>query len=246
MKPIIGITTYGRDERKIKTLFYDDFFYLPTLYVDAVRRAGGTPVLLPPGGSDWAEWLALVDGLLVAGGGDVHPAEYQGRSEHSSIAGVDLDRDSSEITLIRKVTGSHPMPTLCICRGMQVLNVALGGTLHEHIPDVREEDIHRAGDGGWIVQAVQVAADSRLAEVMGMTEVATHSGHHQAVKDLGQDLVAVAWAADGIPEALELPGHPWLVAVQWHPEMSAASEPSQQRIFDGLVEAARSWRLAAA
>jgi putative glutamine amidotransferase len=246
MKPIIGITTYGRDERKIKTLYYDEFFYLPTLYVDAVRRAGGTPVLLPPGGSDWDEWLALVDGLLVAGGGDMHPAEYQGRPEHSSIAGVDLDRDSSEIALLQKVTGSHRMPTLCICRGMQVLNVALGGSLHEHILDVRDEDIHRAADGGWTVQAVQVAADSRLAEVMGVTEVATHSGHHQAVKDLGRELVVVACAADGIPEALELPGHPWLVAVQWHPEMSAASEPSQQRIFDGLVKAAHSRRLSTA
>ncbi|UCG25173.1 MAG: gamma-glutamyl-gamma-aminobutyrate hydrolase family protein [Chloroflexota bacterium] len=245
MKPIIGITTYGRDERKIKTLYYDEFFYLPTLYVDAVRRAGGAPVLLPPGGSDWDEWLALIDGLLVAGGGDMHPAEYRGRPEHKSIAGVDKDRDANEIALLQKVTGSLPMPTLCICRGMQVLNVALGGTLHEHIPDIRDEDIHRAADGGWTIQTIQVAAGSQLAEIMGATEVATHSGHHQAVKDLGQELVVVASAADGIPEALELPGHPWLVAVQWHPEMLAASEPSQQRIFDGLVKAARGPRSAA-
>ncbi|UCG24617.1 MAG: gamma-glutamyl-gamma-aminobutyrate hydrolase family protein, partial [Chloroflexota bacterium] len=110
MKPIIGITTYGRDERKIKTLYYDEFFYLPALYVDAVRRAGGTPVLLPPGGSDRDEWLALIDGLLVAGGGDMHPAEYRGRPEHKSIAGVDKDRDANEIALLQKVTGSLPMP----------------------------------------------------------------------------------------------------------------------------------------
>ncbi len=246
MKPIIGITTYGRDERKIKTLYYDEFFYLPTLYVDGVRRAGGTPVLLPPGGTDWDEWLALVDGLLVAGGGDMHPSEYQGRPEHGSITGVDLDRDSSEIALLRRVTGSLQMPTLCICRGMQVLNVALGGTLHEHILDVRDEDIHRADDGGWTMQEVEVTADSLLAEVMGVTRLATYSGHHQAVKDLGRELMVVARAADGIPEALELPGHAWLVAVQWHPEMSAETEPSQQRIFDELVRAARIRRLSAA
>jgi len=238
MKPLIGITTYGRDERKIKTRYYDEFFYLPTHYVDAVRRAGGAPVLLAPGGSDWQEWLAAVDGLIVAGGGDVDPAAYHGQSGHGSIAGVDLDRDASEIDLLRQVTGVGPKPTLCICRGMQILNVALGGTLYEHIPDVRNEDIHRAGDGGWALQTVQVATDSFLAQVMGDASLKTYSGHHQAVKDLGQDLVVVASAADGIPEALEIPGHPWLVAVQWHPEMSAASEPSQQRIFDSLVAAA--------
>ena len=238
MKPIIGITTYGRDERKIETLYYDEFFYLPTLYVDAVRRAGGAPVLLPPGGLDWHEWLALIDGLIVSGGGDVHPAAYRGDVGHSSIAGVDLNRDASEIDLLRQVTGAEPKPTLCICRGMQVLNVALGGTLHEHIPDVRQEDMHRAGDGGWALQEVQVAAGSFLAQVMGATSVKTYSGHHQAVKDVGRDLLVVASAADGLSEALELPGHPWLVAVQWHPEMSAAEQPSQQRIFDSLVAAA--------
>lgn len=238
MKPIIGITTYGRDERKIETLFYDKFFCLPTLYVDAVRRAGGTPVLLPPGGTDWREWLAIVNGVVVAGGGDVDPATYDGQTTHRSIAGVDRDRDASEIAILRQLTGWMQRPTLCICRGMQILNVALGGTLYEHVPDVRDEDIHRAADGGWMVQRVQVTAGSLLTEVMGVTEVATYSGHHQAVKDLAPGVVVTAKGSDELPEALELPGHPWLVAVQWHPEMSAATDPSQQRIFDALVEAA--------
>jgi len=240
MKPLIGITTYGRDERKIKTFYYDEFYYLPALYVDAVRRAGGTPVLLPPGGSDLQESLAAIDGLIVAGGGDVQPARYQGQDGHNSLAGIDVDRDASEIDLLRQATGMHSRPTLCICRGMQILNVALGGTLYEHIPDVREEDIHRAGDGGWTKHRIQVAAGSFLSQVMDATSVETYSGHHQAVKDVGQGLVVVARAADEIPEALELQGHPWLVAVQWHPEMSAASQPSQQRIFDSLVTAAGS------
>jgi putative glutamine amidotransferase len=238
MKAVIGLTTYGRRERKIETRYYDEFFYLPTLYVDAVRRAGGVPLLLPPGGDDWPSWLALIDGLIVSGGGDIDPATYDGQVDHPAIAGVDLDRDASEIALVRQVTGAQAMPTLCICRGMQILNVALGGTLVEHIPDVRDEDIHRAEDGSWALQTVEVAPESLLAEVMGATRVTTHSGHHQAVRDIGQGLVVVARAADGLPEALALPGHPWLVAVQWHPEMSAAAELSQQRIFDGLVTAA--------
>lgn len=242
MKPVIGITTYGRDERKIETRYYDEFFYLPTLYVDAVRRAGGLPLLLPPGGDDWQAWLALVDGLIVSGGGDISPANYKGHSDHQAIAGVDLDRDASEMALLRQVTGRQPVPVLCICRGMQALNVALGGTLYEHIPDVRDEDVHRAADGGWALQAVQVQPDSFLAQIMGATRVTTHSGHHQAVKDLGRGLEVVATAADGIPEALALPGHPWLIAVQWHPEMSAAGQPTQQRIFDALVAAAASGR----
>jgi putative glutamine amidotransferase len=157
-----------------------------------------------------------------------------------------MDRDASEIGLLRELSGSSPKPALCICRGMQILNVALGGTLYEHIPDVRDEDIHRAAAGGWIVQEVQVAAGSMLAGVMGVDEVATYSGHHQAVKDLGRDLVVVARAADGLPEALELPEHPWLVAVQWHPEKSAETDPSQQRIFDELVAAARRRQLSGA
>jgi len=238
MKPVIGLTTYGRDERKIKTLYYDEYFYLPTVYVDAVRRAGGVPLLLPPGGEDWPAWLALVDGLIVTGGGDVSPAAYGGQVGHQAIAGVDLDRDASEIALLKQAASVEPKPLLCICRGMQVLNVSLGGTLYEHIPDVRDEDIHRAANGGWAMQEVQVAADSFLARIMGTNSVTTHSGHHQAVKDLGRELVVSATATDGLPEALELPGHPWLVAVQWHPEMSAGHEQSQQRIFDALVAAA--------
>lgn len=238
MKPVIGITTYGRAERKIQTFFYDEFFYLPTLYVDAVRRSGGVPVLLPPGGTGWREWLAKVDGVIVAGGGDVDPAAYRGQVKHHRIAGVDRERDASEIALLRQLTSSTQLPTLCICRGMQILNVALGGTLYEHIADVRDQDIHRAADGGWTVHSVQVAADSLLAQIMGDTEVATYSGHHQAVKDLAPDVLVVAKGADDLPEALEIPGHPWLVAVQWHPEMSARTDPTQQRIFDALVKAA--------
>jgi putative glutamine amidotransferase len=116
--------------------------------------------------------------------------------------------------------------------------VALGGTLHEHIPDVQDRDIHRSAEGGWTVQTVGVDADSQLASIMAATEVETYSGHHQAVKDIAEGLTVTATAADGIVEGLELAGHPWFVAVQWHPEITADHDPTQQRLFDALVEAA--------
>ncbi|MBZ0303601.1 MAG: gamma-glutamyl-gamma-aminobutyrate hydrolase family protein [Anaerolineae bacterium] len=238
-KPIIGLTTGGRREKEILSIHYDEYYHIPALYVDAVRRAGGLPVLLPPGETDWQAWLKLVDAVIVTGGADVNPAAYDGDAQHPQLTVIDTERDASEIDLARTLAEANRWPTLCICRGVQVLNVALGGTLYEHIPDVREPDIHRGGDGGWAVQTVHVDSDSLVAEVMGTTEVATYSGHHQAVKTAAPGTRVVATAPDGIIEALEVPGHPWLIAVQWHPEVSAATDPTQQAIFDALVAAAR-------
>lgn len=238
MKPIIGITTYGRNEITIETIHYDAYYCLPALYVDAVRRAGGIPILLPPGEPNWRDLLPTIDGIIVSGGVDVDPMQYRGDSRHPQLTELNPERDSSEISLLRQVIHEMPMPTLCICRGMQVLNVAGGGTLNEHIPDIREIDIHRNEAGGWAVQEVLVAPESFLAQILHTTTVKTYSGHHQAVKAVAPGFSVVATAPDGIVEALEMAGHPWLVAVQWHPEMSAASDPSQQRIFDELVKAA--------
>ena len=238
MKPIIGLTTYGEEERLFETEYYDSFYYVPAPYVDAVRRAGGLPVLLPVGEPDWKDWLAIVDGLVIIGGGDIDPDRYGGDSDHDRLAGIDRERDESELSLLRELVAGNEYPTLCICRGMQVLNVALGGTLHEHIPDIREIDIHRAVDGGWTIQEVTVDPDSLLAEVMERTNLATYSGHHQAIKELAPNVKIVATSPDDIIEAIEVPGHPWLVAVQWHPEMSFNEDPSQQRIFDQLVKTA--------
>lgn len=238
MKPIIGLTTYGKDERLFKTKYYDYFYYVPAPYVDAVRRSGGLPVLLPAGEPDWMDWLSIIDGLVVIGGGDIDPNRYDGDTNHERLAGVDQERDESELSLLHEIIARSEYPTLCICRGMQALNVSLGGTLYEHIPDIREDDIHRAEDGGWTIQGVMVDPDSFLAEVMESTYLATYSGHHQAIKELAPSVKIVATAPDEIIEAIEVPGHPWLVAIQWHPEMSAAEDPSQQRIFDQLVKTA--------
>jgi putative glutamine amidotransferase len=124
-KPLIGITTYGRDENKR--------FHLPAAYVDAVRRAGGLPILIPPGEPDLDQLLPLLDGIILPGGGDVEPALYQGK-KHETIYNLDPERDNSEIELARKLI-DQDLPLLGICRGLQVINVALGGTLIEHLPD---------------------------------------------------------------------------------------------------------------
>lgn len=240
MKPIIAVTTYGRCEKELANAWYKEHFSLPAMYIDAVRRAGGIPLLLPPGEADLTAVLAIVDGVIVSGGSDVHPDEYQGNSQHPNLTGHDLERDQLELSLVRHLTNGSRLPALCICRGVQVLNVALGGTLHEHVADLHPEDIHRNAQGGWAMQEVQVQPTSLLAEVMQATTVVTASGHHQAIKAVAPGLRVSATAADGIIEAVEHRTMPWLLGVQWHPEVTAADDPTQQRLFDELVqEAAR-------
>ncbi|MEO0598162.1 MAG: gamma-glutamyl-gamma-aminobutyrate hydrolase family protein, partial [Chloroflexota bacterium] len=126
-------------------------------------------------------------------------------------------------------------PMLCVCRGMQVLNVAMGGTMTEHIPDIQPDDMHRADNGFWATHDIDVDGDSALATIMDANTVNTYSGHHQAVKTIGNGLRVVATAADGIIEGLELETHPWAIGVQWHPEKSAAEDTTQQKLFDALV-----------
>lgn len=237
-RPIIGLTMYGRGERYIRYGYYDEYYFIPADYVTAVRRAGGVPMLLPPGERNWQRWLDVTDGIIVIGGADVNPEQYGGDAAHPNLTELDSERDESEIRLVQELVEIEQQPFLAICRGMQVLNVAMGGTLYEHIPDTLAEDIHR-GDGGkgWAVQPL--TATGKMAEVMGSAEVTTYSGHHQAVKQVADGLDVVATAADGIIEALQVSDHPWAFAVQWHPEKSAESDPTQQRLFDELVAQAR-------
>ena len=240
MKPIIAITTNGEAERDLSNSYYEKFYYLPKLYVDAIRRAGGVPVLVPHHEDAWDSVLAMADGVLITGGADIHPSEYGGNAAHPSLTLMDRERDKSELILMDKLVNGDPIPTLAICRGMQVMNIAMGGTLTEHVADIHPEDIHRADDGGWTLQEVDVDPKSRLAEIMEANTVNTTSGHHQAVKKLGNNLKVTAKAADGIIEALEHTELPWMMGVQWHPEITAAEDPTQQRLFDELVaEAAR-------
>ena len=244
-KPVIGITTGGRSEKYIKSRFYDDFYSAPAPYVDAVRRAGGIALLLPPGGDDWRDILPMLDGVVVSGGTDIDPIEYGGDRDNPHLLPFDHERDRSELSLVRRMLKERARPMLCICRGLQVLNVAAGGSLHEHIPDIRDADIHRDEVGLWAMQDIEVEADSLIAEVMSTTSIHTSSGHHQAVKTLGAGLHVVGLASDGIIEAIEMPDYPWLIAVQWHPEVTAGYDATQQALFDALVKQAIANRLAA-
>jgi putative glutamine amidotransferase len=228
--PRIGITTYGRND--------EGRFTLPAKYVDAVRRAAGLPLLLPPGEPFLDEWLALVDALILTGGPDVDPDLYRG-AKHPEVYGIDRERDASDIKLARHAVETK-MPALCICRGAQVLNVALGGTLVEHLPDVVGDKVpHRGKERAYVPHAVRIDAGSRLAKLLDATEMSPASSHHQAIRDAGRGLDVVARAPDGTIEAVEMRDHPWLFAVQWHPEYTAAEDAQQQKLFDALVDAAR-------
>lgn len=238
-RPIIGITTYGRGDHAVDNALFGDHYVLPAVFADAVRRAGGIPVLLPPGGDDIEDWLSAVDGFILTGGADIDPVHYAGNADHPALLPFSPERDKTELSLINALVNNGKIPVLFICRGMQLLNVALGGSLHEHIPDVKEEDIHRSADGGWTVQPVDVNNGSNLFKVMKAAYVETYSGHHQAVDKIADALTPVAYAPDGIVEALEISAHPYFIAVQWHPEVSAEEDASQQALFAGLVQAAR-------
>lgn len=228
--PVIGITTYSRNEA--------GEFYLPGTYIDAVQMKGGIPVLLPPTSSDPIRILDVVDGLIFSGGGDINPEIYGG-SLHPTVYLVDTERDEFELALAKHVMQTS-IPTLGICRGMQLLSVASGAALISHVPDVYGEDVmHRLDHPRRpIDHEVQVQPESRLAEILGQTNVSVVSWHHQAVETLPVGWQASAQAADGLIEALEHETHPWMLGVQWHPEMSP-QDPVHQRIFEALVIAAK-------
>ncbi|MFQ5556051.1 MAG: gamma-glutamyl-gamma-aminobutyrate hydrolase family protein [Acidimicrobiales bacterium] len=224
--PLVAVTTYPAGaEGRISQ---------PTGYHDAIRRAGGRALLVPPGETDPAGLLDTVDALVLTGGGDIHPRNL-GLTTHPEVYGTSELRDTLELELARLAV-ERTFPTLAICRGMQVLNVALGGTLHLHLPDVvGTAVIHRADPPGPVPHAVAVTPGSLIARAMDATEITVSSWHHQALDLLGTGLTAVAHAADATIEAVELAGHPFLEAMQWHPELTAATDPTQQALFDALV-----------
>ena len=227
--PFIGITTYGRGP--------NNRYILPAEYVDAVRRAGGIPLLLPPGEERMDAVLPLLKAVVFSGGGDLDPELYGG-AHHETIYMVEPERDRSEIDLARRVFDLE-VPTLAICRGSQIVNVARGGTLIEHLPDAVGETVnHRVPPREPTPHPIRVEPASRLAGVLGATDFSCMSWHHQAIRQVAPGFEVVAHAPDGTIEGLEMPSHPWLVAVQWHPELTAAEDPIQQRLFDALVEAA--------
>ena len=231
-RPVVGIMTYGCSE--------DNEFCLPCFYVDGVRRAGGLPILFPPGDPNPREILNLVDALIFTGGGDLSP-EWYGGDHHPTLYMVDPERDTTEVTLAQAVL-QQDIPVLGICRGMQVLGVASGAKLVAHIPEYVGSDIaHRTPDRKPTQHEVSVLSGTRLATLVGDGRLPVVSWHHQAVERAPKGWRVAALAPDGVIEAMEAEDHPWLIAVQWHPEL-ALDDPRHQRLFDALVEVARQHR----
>jgi putative glutamine amidotransferase len=213
-------------------------------YVDAVRLAGGFPILLPPVSDPGriAESFAIVDGLLFTGGKDVDPSVY-GEAILNAKVVVEPERDAFELPLARESV-ARDFPVLAICRGMQVLNVALGGTLWQDIPvQIPESELHhyQKAPRADTTHAVEVTRDSLLGDLACRTNgtlLQANSFHHQAARTVAPVLVPVAYAPDGVVEAVELPGREFVLGVQWHPEHLVEEHPSHRRLFEGLVEAA--------
>lgn len=235
MAPLIGITGSGVSELPVQTTLHEAFHSVPTPYVECVARAGGVPVVLPPEAVDAAALLGKLDGIIFSGGADLHPKHYGGEASHAEVQQADNPRDSFELTLIKQAVAIPSLPILGICRGAQVLNVALGGTLFEHLFDHIDNDIHRPEGGGWTTHDVAVSPGSKLHVAMGVEHVHTVSGHHQALARIAAPLKVVARAEERVVEAVEHVSHPWCIAVQWHPERSAHEDKSQHQLFEALV-----------
>lgn len=203
-------------------------------YVDSVMRAGGLPVILPVlDPEEAAPILSMVHGLLMTGGGDVAPARYRAQPI-AETRHVDPARDAFDFALLEEAM-ARDLPVLATCRGMQVLNVALGGSLVQHVPAATGHHHDRADRWNDVVHNVRVEPDSHLAEALGATSIMVNSIHHQAVCDPAPGTRAVAWAEDDTVEAIELPDSPHVVAVQWHPEL-LEDIPAHQGLFRQLVE----------
>ena len=233
--PVIGLTTYLQ---QAQTGAWDvPAAFLHKSYLDAVTTAGGIAVLLPPQPVDVgiaARVLDGLDGLVLTGGRDVDPAAYS-TEPHPATDEPAVDRDAWEFALLG-VALRRGMPVLGICRGAQVLNVALGGSLHQHLPDLLGHAGHQRGNAVFSTSTVRTVEGSRLGRLIGAS-AAVQCYHHQGIDRLGEGLIASARDTDGLVEAVELAGDDFVVAVQWHPEESS----EDLRLFTGLVEAARNF-----
>lgn len=241
MGPLVALPAYPIARERVER-WADAGIAVPEPYVAAVQRAGGQEAILGPRPithTDARELLSHFAGLLLLGGNDLAAATY-GEEPHPSVYGVSDVRDAFDLALCRAALDLD-LPLLAVCRGLQALNVVLGGTLHQHITDDFPGHGRPGVEGGQEVHPVDLLPDTLVAASTGAARVDASCHHHQAVDRLGDGLVVSARAPDGVVEGLELPGTRWVVAVQWHPEDTAGRDPVQQRLFDAFVaECARS------
>lgn len=236
-KPVIGLTTYHKISQDSQVPLYG----LMLSYVRAVAGAGGIPILIPlnVGDEDLAEVLRRVDGLLLPGGGDIDPGYYGGQP-HELVDEVDHDRDRVEVGMARLAVREQK-PLLAICRGHQVLNVALGGTMYEDIATQMPGAIQHSYNGARtdLPHTVRVLPGTRLAAILQEEETGVNSIHHQGLRDLAPELTVSALAPDGLVEGVEVQGHPFAVGVQWHPENLLQVAPVMRNLFTALIAAAQ-------
>lgn len=246
MKPLIGISTSEmRLAARAHPLRESEpprrEMALGLSYPESLYRADAVPVVLPPGSPDDAESiLDRLSGLCLSGGPDLDPATYHGGA-HPLLGPREPELDWFELALCRGAW-NRGMPILAICRGAQLLNVARGGNLIQHVPDVTDGSVEHRQDaaGERPSHAVDLAPDSRVAQILGATRIDTNSFHHQAVMALGKGLRTVGWAPDGIVEAIEGTGRGFAIGVQWHAE-GMAGAPEQSRLFRAFAEAASAY-----
>jgi gamma-glutamyl-gamma-aminobutyrate hydrolase PuuD len=232
MRPLIGITT------DVAVASYraweEESVLVPSDYVRAVERAGGRPLLVPPSEEDVEETLDVLDAVIFSGGSDLDPATY-GQEPHPETNGVIEARDQAELAMLEAAL-ARDMPVLAVCRGSQVLNVALGGDLVQHLPDVVGHDDHKHTPGAYADHDVTLDPETRLGRLLG-GHAPVKSHHHQGFGRLGSGLQESAFAEDGTVEAVEDPSRRFALGVLWHPEAG-----EDLRLFEALVEEARRYR----
>lgn len=237
-RPLIGCTTYRKISGRDQPI---EIIGLTSTYVEAVAAAGGIPILIPLGLGEEALMAIFdrIDGLLLPGGADIEPTIYR-KNGNGLSRGIDIDRDRVELLLARTAV-TQEKPFFAICRGIQVLNVALGGNLYEDIQaefsDAIQHDFNDIRPRNYLAHEVAIHSDSILFNQLRKTTTAVNSLHHQNVRDLAPELVATAVAPDGLVEGVEVPGHPFALAVQWHPEMLIHDDPGMLALFKAFVQA---------
>ncbi|MGC9068618.1 MAG: gamma-glutamyl-gamma-aminobutyrate hydrolase family protein [Thermoprotei archaeon] len=243
MKPFVGITSYTVNgasiERPKRPTAYEYTFQIVSMdYVLAVIRAGGVPVVIPPTTDETLleSYVEKLDGFIFTGGDDISPYFY-GESPVRGLGTVDVERDIYELKLIKMIL-DRKKPLLAICRGIQVLNVALGGTLYQDLPTEHPSKINHSytvSSKSYPSHYVRIDEKSKLAKITGTLRIAVNSFHHQAIKTLGKGLRAVAWSDDDIVEAVELEEENFVLGVQWHPETMTEKDIYSQKIFNALI-----------
>jgi len=238
MRPLIGIPCQGNLRSAYRR------FCVGQSYCRALEMAGGAPVLIPLLSDEQALWdiYQRLDGLLLAGGGDIAPHHF-GQVRTAKVSYVDPPRDRVEMLLVRRAVADD-LPVLAICRGIQVLNVALGGTLYQDIPSqiphALRHNFHPDHPRNFLGHEVVVQDETRLAHILGASCIRVNSFHHQAVKEVSSELCVAAFAPDGVIEAVEAQDRRFVVGVQWHPEELVRDDPRMVRLFKALVEASGS------